>query len=318
MTSRHYFNKFTYILLFFLLVGCKSNKHEIFTNEPDGFRAYKWGTKFDEIEGMKISDPVAEKFDLPYYEAVNDNEKLDIYGTRSSTITYFFKDDLLASVVVSLPLKESFDKVKEYCFNVYGTKESSVRPKDHEEYIWKGKKTEIKLSNFSYQKSQYGYIVFNSLDLNKAPTIELENNKLPADMVWMKFSIQMNKSKYCGYMYAVDIYLPYEYENYNVYLCKLYDLSDKGTKDILEEILRSGVVKPDYYYFSVFVENSNDQEESSDETLYEESEIGLFPNSAKCNEVAQFALSHNIPTRQCRSWKSYTDYMNNLHKSFSK
>lgn len=317
MTSRLDQNKYAcFLILLSVLVGCKNNTNEVFTNEPDGFRDYKWGTKLDNIEGMKRSDPIAKKFDLPNFEAVKDNEILNIYGTKSSTITYLFKDDLLASVVISLPSKESFNKVKEYFFNVYGTRVSSTRPKDNEEYLWKGKKTEIKLSNVSNQKSIYGYIVFKSLALNKAPTIELGDNKLPAELTIMQFSIEMNKSMECGLMLLTDNYLPSEYENYDIYLCKLYDLSDKGTKNVFEEILRSGIVKPDYYYFSVFLENY-DLEESNIESLYEESEIGLFPNFDKCNQVANFAMSHNIPIRQCRSWKSHTDYMNKLHEQFS-
>ena len=141
--SRHIF----LIIAFLLLCGCESKKNEVFTNEPDGFRDYRWGTKFNEIEGIKKIDSVATKFDLPYYQAIKINENLDFYGTMASEITYNFEDDLLASVMVSLPSKESFEKVKEYCFSVYGTSEKTVKSKDREEYTWKGKKTDIKLSN---------------------------------------------------------------------------------------------------------------------------------------------------------------------------
>lgn len=303
-------------LIFLILCGCENGKNGIFDNEPDGFRDYKWGSKFDEMEGLNISDSVAIKFDLPYYEAVKPNENLDFYGTQASTITYYFEDDLLVSVMVSLPSKESFEIVKKYCFNVYGITRNKSKSKRDEKYVWAGEKTQIELShNSSQEYPTYGLIRFISSKKEYEPEIEIKIDRYSYILDSMKGQLQYNKSWFCGFGRYLDFQEKYEY--YNVYLCKLYDLSEQDTKDVFEEILKTGIVKPDYYYFSVFIEDSNDHEESSDDTLYQENEIGLFPNIDKCNELAQFALSHSIPIRQCRSWKSHSEYLDKLNKFFT-
>src|SRR3990167_6315362 len=215
-------------LAFLLLSSCGNDKNEIFNNEPYGFRDYKWGTKFDEIEGLEISDPVAVKFDLPYYEAVKTNENLDFYGTRASEITYYFEDDLLVGVMVSLPSKESFETAKEYCFNIYGKIRNKEKLKEHEEYLWVGEKTQIKLSHYSYQKPPfYVLITFSSSYMEREPKIETETIKLSYLLDSMQLQIQVNKRSFCAlrrYLVFLD-----DYEDYGVYLCKLYDLIDKET-----------------------------------------------------------------------------------------
>jgi hypothetical protein len=56
----------TIVLCLFLFLQCSQNDEKgIFLNEPEGFRNYKWGTKFDDFEDLEIQESRAKNRNYP-------------------------------------------------------------------------------------------------------------------------------------------------------------------------------------------------------------------------------------------------------------
>jgi len=59
-----------------LFIGCTNEKNEIFRNEPEGFRTYKWGTRFDDISDLEKEDSLAKQYSHPYFAAKKKEMKI--------------------------------------------------------------------------------------------------------------------------------------------------------------------------------------------------------------------------------------------------
>ena len=307
-------NHFVYksiILALLVLFSCRPENSSIFTNEPDGFRGYKWGTRFTDIPGLEIESSIAKEFGLSRYAATKQNEDLNMNGILLSEIIYFFDEHSLTGVLLRIPAGEQFESIKMYCFNQFGERRNLSKIKGNEEYKWDGEKTIIELRKTGYRDNEYGYLIFKS---TSSETEQIPDSKLISlsdSTAPMELDLEITKRRQC--MFETLLYgMPVVYGMTDNPLCKVLQIATDKTKPVFRHIKASKQVSPDYYFFSVFVEDYGDDENS--ETLYEENEIGLFENFEECNKLSQYALSNDIPIRQCRSWESRMKYEREILK----
>jgi len=288
------------ICLFALIAGLidssKNNIEDVFRNEPEGFRSYKWGTKYDDIEGLEIPEYRAREFKLPKYHAIEKNENLEYEGIAVPEIIYFFDDHLLKAVMIDIPNEDSFELIKKILFKKYGQSEEN----DSQTYEWVGDTTKISLDG--------DRLYFGSVSSKMRPKIDADLEQIPYEIDFMQLKIWKNKEYICTIAQSDGPYME-ESTFYNVYLCKLFEYAAKATRPVVEEINNKGKVNPEYLYLSVFIESNEGREIFV--KLYEKIMIGLFSSLEECQKIYEYGLEHNIPIRQCKSWKSYLECRNN-------
>jgi hypothetical protein len=137
-----------------------------FSNEPDGFRQYKWGMGIEEIEKVKKNDriqrvPKNVSYDgegVTTYniflkdkkisgESIDNFIMISLYNNKLYNVCTGF--DLMANSINQSKIRESrFTRLTKAMHILYG-KESNhtfIEKNKAEEYIWKGKKVRMSLS----------------------------------------------------------------------------------------------------------------------------------------------------------------------------
>lgn len=83
-------------------------------------------------------------------------------------------------------------------------------------------------------------------------------------------------------------------------LCSLFVEVEKATDPVFQKIKQERKFSKELYVFSIFEETDGNY---LFDTLFLESEIGLFDSLASCDVLEKFAREKNIPVQQCRKWK---------------
>ena len=186
--------------------------------------------------------------------------------------------------------------------------------------MWNGDITKISLNNFAthnshgslwYKSKQYEN-EYNFGDQLAPVFVDFEYFSFVKDD-WGPMEIVNNymdlyKNHYCMYassdiLSTGSVFDPYYY----VYLCKLFDQTKVNSDEVIADLNKTTYEKSSYYYFSIFLENDYGYDLDS-MSLYSEQLIGPFNNYQNCKKSLNYAIEHNIPARQCRTWESYIKY----------
>jgi hypothetical protein len=136
-----------YLLLLLMLLSVLLSKNNAdannFLNEPDGFRGIKWETHVSKVKGIQNKDNVYSYGDITY---TRKNDNLEIAGAKVEKIRYLFTKGKFTGVSIEFKNNDNFNSIKEQFFKEYGTPNHfNNSTAIHEEFMWKGKKTLIRL-----------------------------------------------------------------------------------------------------------------------------------------------------------------------------
>jgi len=143
-----------FLVLFLLLPIEGFGKDKLGSNfkhgsEPEGFRGIKWGTDISTLKDIECKGPkegaTAENLSNrggwvssltrdKYYRI---GDKLKAGDVELTSITYGFLDGKFYSVTIELKGRNSFSKIRDICFQLYG----QATPVDIYDYVWHGNKT---------------------------------------------------------------------------------------------------------------------------------------------------------------------------------
>ena len=108
-----------------------------FSNEPDGFRGIKWGTKIGQAQGMVL---VEDKGNEKYYARPDD--KMKIGDARVDKIVYGFYRDEFFTVTIGFSTLMHFMSLKETLTNLYS---EWAQQKEKDKYYWAGTKVYVSI-----------------------------------------------------------------------------------------------------------------------------------------------------------------------------
>ena len=122
-----------------------------FSNEPEGFRGIKWGTRIWELSDMGIGKDAGNS---RWY--IRKDDKMKIGDADVEQIAYGFYQDRFYDVVISFTGSVNFSKIKETFQQLYG---SGPHPDEFmERYFWLGREVNITLVyNVASNKGEASY-----------------------------------------------------------------------------------------------------------------------------------------------------------------
>jgi uncharacterized protein YdeI (BOF family) len=130
-------------MLFLPLIFQNNTDAKNFSNEPDGFRGIKWETNVSKVKGLQNKDTVYSYGDITY---TRKNDKFEVAGAKVEKIRYLFTNGKFTGVSIEFKDNDNFNSIKEGFFKEYGSPNHfNNTTAIHEEYMWKGKKTLIRL-----------------------------------------------------------------------------------------------------------------------------------------------------------------------------